>query len=741
MLRALAKDPAQRFADADAFIAALEAARRGSRHGHAAAAEDTAAFAAPCRVAAAHRRRGRARSGRRAGAGWLVALVVVLLVARRGWSPRASLTPPRQVPVPDVVGSRLAAAQRARAERRASTPNVERTNSDDARGRGDRPGPAAGDAGREGLDRHAHGLRRAGARRGARRVGERARRRRKAARRDAGFKVDERAARPRDTVKPDRVIDDRAGGRHAARAWARPSTLVVSSGPEQVAVPNVVGQTERPARSTLEDAGLQVGVQRAGGQTPTTRARCSPRRPAARHAGRQGLDASRSPSPRSRRRSTVPDVTGEQPERGEQHAVDAGLQGRTWRRGRSRDQAEDGIVLRQSPAAGGKAKRGSTVTITVGQYFDPAAQIPQPDDPDDARDADHTARHHPRHTVRVAVLSGGRSSEHDVSLRSAASVRAGLAEAGHEVVDVALGARRHAGRTTARRWQLRAGRGLLRADCAVPGAARPVRRGRDGPGPARAARRPLRRRRRAGLRAVHGQGRLQGPHGAAPGCRRSTTGRSREGDDARRCSRRSGCRCFVKPARLGSSVGIAKVGEPGELDGALRDAFAHDPRVIVEAMSRGHRGRVLGARQPTARDRLAARARSCSPRATPAGTTTRRSTRRAAWSSSSRRGSRTAARERVRALAVEAFRLAGCSGLARADFFVEGDDVLSTSSTRCPASRRRASTRSSGRPPGCRTRSCSTASCAIALERHEARARATASERRAAQRSRRARPR
>ena len=33
-------------------------------------------------------------------------------------------------------------------------------------------------------------------------------------------------------------------------------------------------------------------------------------------------------------------------------------------------------------------------------------------------------------------------------------------------------------------------------------------------------------------------------------------------------------------------------------------------------------------------------------------------------------------RERVRELAMESFRLAGCSGLARADFFVDGDDVI-----------------------------------------------------------------
>ena len=34
------------------------------------------------------------------------------------------------------------------------------------------------------------------------------------------------------------------------------------------------------------------------------------------------------------------------------------------------------------------------------------------------------------------------------------------------------------------------------------------------------------------------------------------------------------------------------------------------------------------------------------------------------------------ARERVRELATTAFRAAGCSGLARADFFVDGDTVL-----------------------------------------------------------------
>jgi len=40
--------------------------------------------------------------------------------------------------------------------------------------------------------------------------------------------------------------------------------------------------------------------------------------------------------------------------------------------------------------------------------------------------------------MRVVVLSGGRSSEHEVSVRSGAAVAEGLAAAGHEVVPVRI---------------------------------------------------------------------------------------------------------------------------------------------------------------------------------------------------------------------------------------------------------------------------------------------------------------
>jgi D-alanine-D-alanine ligase len=46
---------------------------------------------------------------------------------------------------------------------------------------------------------------------------------------------------------------------------------------------------------------------------------------------------------------------------------------------------------------------------------------------------------------------------------------------------------------------------------------------------------------------------------------------------------RLGYPVFVKPANLGSSVGVHKVKEPGELNAALEDAFNYDRKVLVEA--------------------------------------------------------------------------------------------------------------------------------------------------------------
>ena len=69
--------------------------------------------------------------------------------------------------------------------------------------------------------------------------------------------------------------------------------------------------------------------------------------------------------------------------------------------------------------------------------------------------------------MRVAVLAGGRSSEHDVSLSSAESVREGLVEGGHEPLDVRIdreGRWTHDGEPVA----LEPSGGLLGADVVFP---------------------------------------------------------------------------------------------------------------------------------------------------------------------------------------------------------------------------------------------------------------------------------
>jgi D-alanine-D-alanine ligase len=129
---------------------------------------------------------------------------------------------------------------------------------------------------------------------------------------------------------------------------------------------------------------------------------------------------------------------------------------------------------------------------------------------------------------------------------------------------------------------------------------------------------------------------------------------------------------FVKPARLGSSVGISKVSSAEELEPALDAAFAHDPRVIVEAMSEGLEVEcsVIGNGEPEASQpgEIVAHADWYDYEAKyQAGGMELVFPARIDDS----------VRARVRELACDTFLRAGCSGLARVDFFVEdGDRVL-----------------------------------------------------------------
>jgi D-alanine-D-alanine ligase len=278
--------------------------------------------------------------------------------------------------------------------------------------------------------------------------------------------------------------------------------------------------------------------------------------------------------------------------------------------------------------------------------------------------------------MRIAVLAGGRSSEHEVSLRSAAFVRQAVAEAGHEVLPVTIersGPWVHDGEALS----LRPGGGLLDADAVFPVLHGPF--GEDGTV--------------QGLLELLdvpyvGAGVLAsslcmdkvvfkevlaaaGVPQVASLAVREHRWRS-EPDAVRNELSVLGTPVFVKPARLGSSVGIGKVWSEAEMGPALDEAFAHDSLVIVEAFSDGMEVEcsVMGLDEPEASvpgeivilkgdwyDYAAkyddGGMELVVPARLPDG-----------------------AAEEVRRLAVDTFKRVGCAGLARVDFFVEADRVL-----------------------------------------------------------------
>ena len=274
--------------------------------------------------------------------------------------------------------------------------------------------------------------------------------------------------------------------------------------------------------------------------------------------------------------------------------------------------------------------------------------------------------------MRVAVLSGGRSSEHDVSLDSGANVRQGLLDGGHEVLDVRL----HRDGTWWHRdteLTLRAGRGLLGAEVVFPVLHGPF--GEDG--------------------TVQGLLELLDVPYVGSGVLASAACMDKvvfkdlmaqsgldqvpyvlalQGHPVPDVGQ-LGLPLWVKPARLGSSVGIVRVAALEELPAALEEAWSHDPRVIIEASAPPGalevECSVLG---PTELPEVSVAGEivltgdgwyNYAAKYTPGGMELKVPARISA-----------SAAERLKHLAARAFIAAGCSGLARADFFVHGESVL-----------------------------------------------------------------
>jgi D-alanine-D-alanine ligase len=218
--------------------------------------------------------------------------------------------------------------------------------------------------------------------------------------------------------------------------------------------------------------------------------------------------------------------------------------------------------------------------------------------------------------LRVALLAGGRSSEHDVSLASARSVLEALDPARYDVVGVAIG--------RDGRWALQSGDEHV----LVPGTDTEVSPAETLPVPAEVGTLAALGAVDVVLPILHGpfgeDGTVQGLLELADvpyiGAGVAASALAMDKDLFKKVMRDSGIPvarhhtirrgdavdnpigypAFVKPARLGSSVGISKVHDDAELEAAVALARRHDEKVLVEELVSGMEVEcgVLGNRLP-----------------------------------------------------------------------------------------------------------------------------------------------
>jgi beta-lactam-binding protein with PASTA domain len=147
-----------------------------------------------------------------------------------------------------------------------------------------------------------------------------------------------------------------------------PVTLFVSTGPEQVAVPEVVGLAEDEAKRTLAENGLTWEAVDEGSDEadPGTVLRQSPTFGSEIDPG----SAVTLVVAREIPQVTVPDVRGQTAEDATRTLLDAGLEPREST-SPVNDPAQDGLVIGQRPAGGTTANEGAPVRIFVGRFVSP----------------------------------------------------------------------------------------------------------------------------------------------------------------------------------------------------------------------------------------------------------------------------------------------------------------------------------------------------------------------------------
>lgn len=385
VLRALEKEPARRFADADEFAAALLAAERSLGLTTATAPVAAAGGPPPPIIPLSQPTTGWG-SAVPVGAGgitsesyaypqqplppepprerrrWWIPLVAGLLVAAALVGGLLLLSG-KQVTVPNVTGAPRAEAEVTLRNRGFDTDTVDKRAMEEA-------GTVIGQnpAGSTQVDEGSLITLTVSSGPGEETVpdtlvgmGRRAARK---ALTDLGFRVDE-VERQSSDVGENRVISvSPDGGQRLERGQT--VTLTISSGPESAAVPDVLRQSREDATDALRNAGFEVEVreqERGDVDVGTVVAQD----PAGKQVRGQGstvtITVATAPTT-----IDVPDTTGDTEAVATGKLAGAGFEVSSRSR-ETENPDEDGIVLAQTPG-NGKAKKGSTVTITTGRFDD-----------------------------------------------------------------------------------------------------------------------------------------------------------------------------------------------------------------------------------------------------------------------------------------------------------------------------------------------------------------------------------
>jgi serine/threonine-protein kinase len=297
VMRALEKDPARRYPDADAFIAALQAAREGTAT--AVMAPPPPPLEPPSESYAYPSEPLPPPEEREGGRWWLWALAI--LVAALGLAAVLLLPGTQKVAVPTVVG-----ADQANAEAKL---------------------------------------------------------------RQDGFHVDttlKTAEQPKGQV----IGQDPTGGTKVKKGST--VTLTVSDGPQQVAVPQVVGLTVSSARGRLEKAGLQASEREQNSDT-VEKGRVVSVSPQEGQKVDKGSSVTLVVSS-GKPQAEVPDVVGKSFDEAQSALQAAGF--KVTRKDKETDKEDPGTVLSQSPKGGTQVDSGSTIALTVAKE---SSQVAVPD--------------------------------------------------------------------------------------------------------------------------------------------------------------------------------------------------------------------------------------------------------------------------------------------------------------------------------------------------------------------------